>query len=70
MPEPQAETVTDLVKEAQDSAAGDLATKADMAVLRSELRELEPRMTVKLGGMLALGVGDILAAIRYLPPGH
>lgn len=46
-----------------EATSQELATKAD-------LRELELRMTVKLGGLIVAATGVILAAIRYLPPGH
>ena len=47
-----------------DAMAGaELATKAD-------LRDLEQRLTIRLGGMLVVAVGVLLAAIRYLPAGH
>ena len=43
MPEPQAETVTALVREAQDGSSTDAATKGDLArvetLLRSDIRE-------------------------------
>jgi hypothetical protein len=39
----------------------DLVTKAD-------LRDLEQRLTIRLGGMLVVAVGVILAALRYIPP--
>ena len=63
MPEPQAEAVTDMVKTARDSDFEALATKTDLLML-------EQRMTIKLGGLLVIAVGVILAAIRYLPAGH
>ena len=44
-------------------AGAELATKAD-------LRDLEQRLTIRLGGMLVVAVGVLLAAIRYLPAGH
>jgi len=42
--------------------------RSDSGDFRSELRLLEQRMTVKLGGMLLALAGILLAAIRYLPP--
>jgi len=45
---------------AEAMAGAELATKAD-------LRDLEQRLTIRLGGMLVVAVGVILAAIRYLP---
>ncbi len=44
--------------------------QSDTASLRAEMRELELRMTIKLGGLIVGATGLILAAMRYLPPGH
>ncbi|MDR3517505.1 MAG: hypothetical protein P4M00_17000 [Azospirillaceae bacterium] len=41
---------------------------AEVAEIRSDLKLLEQRMTIKLGGMLVVITGILLAAIRYLPP--
>jgi hypothetical protein len=48
---------------AEAMSGAELATKAD-------LRDLEQRLTIRLGGMLVVAVGVLLAAIRYLPAGH
>lgn len=71
MPEAQAEAVTSLVKEAQDGAAGELATKAD---LRHELARIESvieiakrDLTIRLGAMIGVGV-TFLSAIKFF--GH
>lgn len=61
MPETQAEAVSALVREAQESAAGGLATKADLELLKRDLK-------IWFGGALVAAVGILLAAIRYLPP--
>jgi hypothetical protein len=45
---------------AEAVGGADLVTKAD-------LRELEQRLTIRLGSMLVIAVGILLAAIRYLP---
>ena len=53
--------------------------KAEIAEVRSDLRlvesnlhaqnvQIEQRMTIKLGGLLVVITGILLAAIRYLPP--
>ena len=51
----------------------EMATKEDMAVLRSEMavlrgemRELEQRMTIRLGGMIAAAVAIIVALDNLL----
>ncbi len=35
---------------------------------RDSLRELERRLTIRLGSMLIVAVEILLAAMRYLPP--
>jgi hypothetical protein len=45
---------------AETAASADLPTKRD-------LTDLEQRLTIRLGGMLVVAVGVLLAAIRYLP---
>lgn len=51
-----------------------LATKEELkyeiALVRADMRDLENRMTIKLGGMLVVITGILLAAIRYLPAAH
>lgn len=44
--------------------------KNEIAAVRSDIRELELRMTIKLGGLIVAAVGVILAAFRYLPAPH
>lgn len=55
MPDAQAEAVADAFHEAPGEA--DLATKPD-------LRELDPRLTIKIGGMLVLAVGVLAALLK------
>ncbi|MCF3324960.1 hypothetical protein, partial [Escherichia coli] len=40
--------------------------KADFTAIRSEMRLLEHRMTIKLGAMLAAFAGILIAAMRFL----
>jgi len=65
----QAEGVAESINEVMGEQ---LATKADLKgeIERVEhrLELLEQRMTIKLGGLIVLAVGILLAAIRYLPP--
>ncbi|ATQ66678.1 MULTISPECIES: DUF1640 domain-containing protein [Methylosinus] len=46
-----------------EATSQELATEAD-------LRELELRMTVKLGGLTVGATGVIIAAVRYFTGGH
>ncbi|AWN55587.1 DUF1640 domain-containing protein [Methylobacterium sp. 17Sr1-1] len=60
--------ITDLSKRVTD-----LSHRVDlgMAAGRADMRLLEQRMTVKLGALVAAGIGIMIAAFRYLPPaGH
>ena len=67
MPEPQAETVTALVNEAQGNAAGDLATKADIARIEASIELAKRDLTIRLGAMIVAGVA-FLSAIKFF--GH
>ena len=42
------------------------ALRGEMAVLRGEMRELEQRMTIRLGAMIAVAVGIIVALEKLL----
>lgn len=42
--------------------------RAEIAAVRTELELLRRDLTIRLGGMMIVTVGVILAAIRYLPP--
>lgn len=53
MPESQAETVTDLVKESQESS---LARFVTAETLRLELQLQEQRLVIKLGSMIGAAV--------------
>jgi multidrug efflux pump subunit AcrA (membrane-fusion protein) len=48
--------------------------KAEIAALRLELKAeielLRRDLTIRLGSMMIVAVGVLLAAIRYLPPPH
>jgi len=68
MPREQARAVVDVVRQAHDSA--DVATKADLVVLRKDIEVLRKDLEVlrkdiiiKLGGMLMLGFGTVLAVM-------
>ena len=65
----QARTAASALAEAMTGA--ELATKSDLDVLKNDLKndivQLEQRMTIRLGGMLVVAVGILIAAIRYLP---
>ena len=53
----QAEAIATAVRDSHDAA--ELATKSD-------LRELELRMTIKLGAMLTVTVGAVVALMKLL----
>lgn len=44
--------------------------KAEIAAVRTEIELLRRDLTIRLGSMLIVAVGILLAAIRYLPPPH
>jgi hypothetical protein len=67
---PQAAGAAEALAEALTGA--DLATKGDLASVRTDLlgaiELLRRDMTIKLGSMIFIAVGVLLAAMRYLPP--
>ncbi|MCI0996770.1 MULTISPECIES: hypothetical protein [Pseudomonas fluorescens group] len=63
VPEPKAHAVIDALEfDLQTS----LATKADVAVLRAELAQLEVKLTIRMGVMLSAVVGVLIAAMKYI----
>jgi uncharacterized protein involved in exopolysaccharide biosynthesis len=44
--------------------------KTEIAAVRAEVGLLRRDLTIRLGGMIVVAVGVILAAMRYLPPPH
>ena len=59
VPEAQAEAQVEALSDMFEANMAELATKSD-------LRELELRMTIKLGSMLAVAVGVIAAIVKFL----
>lgn len=64
LPEMQAEAIADAFRDAQGEA--ELATKQDIADLRRDLRELESRLTIRLGLMLVAAVGVVATLVKML----
>jgi len=63
IPESHAKAQVDVIREVIDN---NLATKQDMKDLRRELKELELRLTIRLGGMLVVAVGVLAALVAIL----
>ena len=59
---------------AEALSGAELATTADLAVLRAELKAeiglLRRDITIRRGSMIVVAVAILLAAIRYLPASH
>lgn len=66
--EEAAEALADAVGGAKLTTQDDLRQLE--ASLRGDMRELELRLTIKLGGIVAAATALIVAALRYLPPVH
>ncbi|MBF0177608.1 MAG: DUF1640 domain-containing protein [Magnetococcales bacterium] len=67
IPENQAEAISEAFKGAHESRSDELATKEDLLDVRRDLKELELRMTIKLGAMLLAVVGLVVTANRLWP---
>lgn len=61
MPTPQAEVLTSLIRDTRWIDLSNFVTKDD---LRAALRDLEQRMTIKIGGMIGVGVA-FLALLKF-----
>lgn len=71
--EKQAEAVADAFRDAQaetetvtrhDLKELELSLKADMQMLRGDMQAMEYRMTIKLGGMMAVSVAIVAALVK------
>jgi len=74
-----AEALADAMSGAELATKADLAAvqaglKAEISALRAELKTeielLRRDLTIRLGSMIVVAVGILLAAIRYLPNSH
>ena len=67
MPEQQAEVLADEQARLMNER---LATKADVALLRSDLRAMELRLkdqlTIRVGGMLAVAIAIVATLVKLL----
>jgi hypothetical protein len=65
LPETQAKAISSAFREAADA---EFATKSDLRdlerVFKTEMRELELRMTIKLGAMQVVGIGVIATIVK------
>lgn len=64
VPESQAEAFSEAFKEAQGEA--DLATKRDIDDVRRDMRELEQRLIIKLGALVAFAIGIVAVLVKLL----
>ena len=62
--EQQAEAISAAVQDAQESA--ELATKTDIRELKAEMRELELRLTIKLGFIVVAALGAFTALSKWI----
>lgn len=63
--EAQAEAETTLLRNIYGNASSNLATRADVALLRSDIERTKRDLSIRLGGMIAAGIG-FLAIITFL----
>lgn len=71
VPENQAEAISEAFKEAQGEA--ELATKADIVSVRRDIddvrrdmREMEQRLIIKMGALIAFAIGIVAALVKLL----
>ena len=51
-----------------DAIHDNVATKADAAAVRAELREMEQRLKIWLGSAIAAAAGAVIAVLHFWPP--
>lgn len=70
VPDKQAEAQAEVLSEALEVNLKELVTKDDLGreieFIRRDLREMEQRLTIKLGGMLVVAVGVVAALVKLL----
>lgn len=68
--EAQAEALARLLRERQTADYAELVTKKDLEQLRADIggrvADLEQRLTIRLGGMILLGVGAVATLVKLL----
>ncbi|MBL8698439.1 MAG: DUF1640 domain-containing protein [Alphaproteobacteria bacterium] len=62
----QAAATSSAIADAMSDLIANLATKTDIVLLRRDMAEIELRMTVKLGAMLAAAVGITAGLVKLL----
>jgi len=60
VPEPQAKVQADTLNKIVD---GELATKNDILLLQKDIKELENKLTIRVGGMI---IGAFMATVSIL----
>ncbi len=63
VPEPQANAVIEALESDLQTL---IATKADVALIRAEIAQLELKLTIRMGFMLSATVGILIAAMRFI----
>ncbi|MDR2077285.1 MAG: CCDC90 family protein [Desulfovibrio sp.] len=63
VPEAQAKAQIEVIREVIEDK---LATKQDIKDLKTEMKELEYRLTIRLGGMMAACVAIVAALVKLL----
>jgi uncharacterized pyridoxal phosphate-containing UPF0001 family protein len=70
VPDKQAEAEAEALSEVLEVSIKDLPTKDDLSreveLLRRDMRELEQRMTIKLGGLMVVAVGAVATLVKLL----
>ncbi len=64
IPENQAEAFSEAFKDAQGEA--ELATKRDVDDVRRDMREMEQRLIIKLGALVAFAIGIVAVLVKLL----
>ena len=50
--------------------SGEHRLDMEMSLMRADMRQMEQRIIIKLGGMMVVMVGVVVAIVKLLPGGH
>ena len=53
-----------------DAIHENVATKADIQLLKADIELVEHRLMTRLGSLVVVAAGLLFVALRYLPPVH
>jgi len=63
IPREQARAIVEVVRKSHDTA--DVATRADLALMRKEMEVMRRDIIIWLGGMMIAGFGSVIGLLKF-----